>query len=527
MMYFTFDDDGDEYELTRRGLLKAGGGAAVGVGALGLIGGLAESAEAAPKPKRGGTLLMTTTFASANDSLDYQASGNPNVAMFAMQVYDKLVTHGVDFKSRPVLAKRWRSNSKATVWTFYLRRGVRFSDGTPLTAKDVKYSIGRVLDRSVRSGAYNRLAASLDVDGIQVLDAHTIRFKLKRADAEFDLALGQRQCAIAKSGTISRGRRAIGTGPFMVKSFTPGGTWELVRNPHYWQKGLPYLDGVRFVATADPGRLLQSVASGSAHLSGFLPYGQLAGLKRSSSAKLLTAPSSAFMYTVMETRAKPFDDPRVVRAFKLAVNRQAVINASARGSRPTSDVMCAASSKYYPAKLGVRKQDIEAARRLLAQAGHRNGVELELFTAPFAAGVVEYATAMRQIVAPAGFRLKVTQTDVTTWATKVWQKEPLYCSYTAVRPPLSAMSAYSISGAAYPEGHFTSKKLDNLVVRALATTNVAERTRLTKECFMLLADRGPLSIPMSVTIPWAAKKNLYGAEVVIEDFVHLHKAYLA
>lgn len=480
------------------------------------------STTAKGSPKTGGVLRLASTWASASETLDPQTPLAGNDSTLNSQIYERLVRYDDDFNLTPELATKWESSADAKDWTFHLRPNVKFSDGSPFTSKDVAATIERVLNPKTGSSAMSSVAAGLDAKGIEIVDDVTITFHLKTPNAVFPEVLGQRSVAIAKAGTADS-KQPVGTGPFMVKSWTPGANWEIVRNPNYWEKGLPYLDGVRYVNGSDPTQLLQSVQSGTADLAGYIAYAQVPQAE-SSGVKLVQAKASAYMYTVMDPRQKPWNDPRVIKAFKLAVDRQAVINASVQGSQPTSDVLSTPGSRFYPPDLGVREQNIDEAKQLLSEAGYPNGIDAELAVTDLTAGMTDFAAAMKEVVAPAGFRLAIKQFDTNAFLSKVWQKAPLYVMYAAARPPLLAMDLLYTKGAPWSEG-FQNEQLDQLVQQAYRTVNAGARTKLIQQAFAILADEGNESVPVSLTQAWAAKKNLEGVEPGGEDTLRLKRAY--
>src|SRR5215211_7123775 len=248
-----FDDDQFLKELTRRQLLKGAAGIAAGASVLGLAGcggdeggGGAEGGTATGQVKRGGILQVSFSDSSTDESLDPAISELNNDSFYTGQIYEGLTVADTEWGVHPVLAEKWEPNEDASEWTFTLRQGVTFHDGTPFTSKDAAYSIGRLLDEDIGSPLFSRLQPSLDPDGIAAPDEQTLVLTLKRPDSLIPLALGARHAMVVKDGTTEFSvETAIGTGPFKVKSFQPGQSWEVEKNASYWEKGLPYLDGIR------------------------------------------------------------------------------------------------------------------------------------------------------------------------------------------------------------------------------------------------------------------------------------------
>jgi peptide/nickel transport system substrate-binding protein len=250
-----FDEEQLRRELTRRQLLKGAAGIAAGATVLGIAGcggeegtGAGTSGTPTSEVKPGGILQISFSDSSTDESLDPAISELNNDSFYTGQIYEGLTVADTDWGVHPVLAEEWESNEDASEWTFTLRQGVTFHDGTPFTAKDAAYSIGRLLDEDVGSPLFSRLEPSLTADGIEARDDQTLVLTLKRPDSLMPLALSARHAMVVKDGTSEFDvANAIGTGPFKVKSFRPGESWEVEKNTSYWEQGLPYLDGIRGV----------------------------------------------------------------------------------------------------------------------------------------------------------------------------------------------------------------------------------------------------------------------------------------
>src|SRR5258706_10325714 len=156
-------------------------------------------------------------------------------------VYEPLVDRDDHLRPIPVLAESWESNSDGSVWTFKLRRGVKFHDGSELQAEDVVFTYRRLLDLKIAPRAAAGLSF-LKADGIEAVDAYTVRFKLAKPVAELPLLIATKYAMVvsrtAKSEDLKL--RENGTGPFVQERFSPNGPVRILkRNPNYWQSGLP------------------------------------------------------------------------------------------------------------------------------------------------------------------------------------------------------------------------------------------------------------------------------------------------
>jgi peptide/nickel transport system substrate-binding protein len=521
--------------ITRGQLLKRGAGFAAGVSVVGLAaacGGDGEEAgtgaeEAPGEPRRGGILQVSFSDSSTDESLDPAISELNNDSFYTGQIYEGLTVSNLEWEPQPVLAESWEPNEDATEWTFTLRQGVTFHDGTPFTSSDAAYSIGRLLDENVGSPLFSRLQPSLDPDGIQTPDEATLVLTLKRPDSLMPLALSARHAMIVKDGTSEFGvETAMGTGPFKIKSFQPGQSWEVERNESYWEEGVPYLDGLRGVVIGEQSTKVQSVTAGQAHIADPIDYSAASTVQGSSAAELLEFKGSTYLLIVMDQTKEPFNDERVVDAIKMAVDREQVLQAVFQGYGDVSaDVPVPPTDAFYPTDLDPA-QDIEGAQALLAEAGYPDGIDVELFTSASYGGMVDIAVAFQQVVEPAGIRVRINQWSPDTYWDQVWLVKPMYVSYYTRRHPNEILSVTYASNAPWNECKLKNPNLDDLLAEGLRTTDPEEQKGIYQDALREVADKHGTSIPAFVSKLWVKKTNVTGEELELSRGMLMRKASL-
>lgn len=496
------------FAFTRRELLKYSG-YGLAAAALGSILRVPDSV-AQGSPKRGGILQLSVGFASNSDRLDPARIRVGNDALVCGQIYERLTRFDADWTISPELATRWDISSDATRWTFHLRPNVRFHDGTPFTAEDVAHSMRRILDKSLGSPHFGILSATLAPEAIQVIDPLTIAFNLKAPDSLFALTVGDKKVGIVKAGTTNVTlKTAIGTGPFKIVSFTPGEGWEIKRHDGYWGAGLPYLDGARLINIADPAAELLSIRSGSTHVGTVRDFAAAQQVLESKNMTILEAKNAGFVYVAMNKSVPPFDDPRVVEAIKIAVNRERMLSVALHGyGTLTTDVQLAHTSQFYPSNLGIKKQDIKRSRELLAAAGHPNGIEFELFTSSGLLGMREHATVFAEMVAAAGIRAKITEWNPATYWSEIWLKRPVYVSFFNARHPSQMLSLLYTSNASWPEQKFSNARVDEIAKEARRTSDTKKQAVLYQEAVRLVANGAGSSVASSVSKLYAQKRGV-------------------
>jgi peptide/nickel transport system substrate-binding protein len=512
--------------LSREEFLRGTAGLAAAGTGMGL---LIPSALASGEVKKGGTLHVVYTDTSAAETTDPTVQTGIAVSQPPLNnTYDRLtyIVPGT-WAVRPRLATSWKASRDAKTWTFRLRKDVKFHNGKPLTSKDVAWSYRHILDKKNGSSAYARLANELDPSGISTPDAHTVVFRLKKPDAQFPIFAGTYQTGIYPNGTNPK-KDPIGTGPFMIKSWKPTLGWEIVRNPNYWVKGLPYLDSVRAVYIADPNTKVQAVTSGSAEISDRIPLSQVASIRRNKNLRLFTLPGAVFIdYSFDHTQA-PYTDARVYKAIKTAVNRKTLLQAAIQGQGVlTGDVPELPSDPFYPPKRGVPGPNIAEAKRLLRAAGHGSGLQITLTTADTYPGTVEMATALKSVLAPAGIDLNIEKFPTDTFWSDAWLHKPAFTSYWNHRHPREVLELLYRTGAVWNESKFYDKTLDRLILAGASTVDPAKQRSIFRQALLRVATESGVGISFHVNGVHVAKKKVNGIKVDPQIMLILEKAWLS
>src|SRR5919204_4317080 len=505
------DTESTQRELSREQFLRGTAGLVAAGTGMGL---LVPSASARSGVKRGGILVYAYTDTSAAETTDPTVQTGIAVSQPPLQnTYDRL-TYIVPnvWKVLPQLAVSWTATPDAKQWTFKLRPGVKFSNGKTLDSKDVKWSFTHILDKKNGSSAYARLSDELSPAGILTPKTDTVVFKLRKPDAQFPIFAGQYQAGIYPAGTDPK-KNPIGTGPFMIKSWKPTQGWEIVRNPHYWRRGVPYLDGIRAVYIADPNTKVQAVTSGSADLSDRIPFTQVASIKKNPSLRLFVLPGGVSPDYSFDATQEPFTDPRVAQAIKIAVNRKVLLQAAVQGNGSTvGDVPELTIDPFYPPTRGVPAQNIAQAKALLKAAG-KTDVSFTLTTADVFPRQIEMAAALKEVVAPAGINITIEKYPNDTFWSDAWLHKPAFTSYWNHRHPREILALLYKTGAVWNESKFNSPKVDHIVDAAASTLSATKQRALFRAAFMEVATKSGVGISFFVNNTHVAKKRVNGVVV--------------
>lgn len=391
--------------MNRRGFLK--GSAAAMAGAYGLSWGAARAAIpmefdgskfqlAAPEanPKSGGVLRYGITMRPPH--LDFHQSGTVNNLGSQGCMYDNLIRHDPRDSGQsiiPDLAHSWEISKDGKTYTFFLRKGVLFSDGAELTADDVKATFDRIV-KPPEGINIPRSALFTSVSEVNVRDKHTVEFKLEvpRPPSFIMAAIASGWNGIVRKKTLEDNnynlRKTLdvpGTGPFRSVRRVEQEVWVMEKNPDYWMEGLPYLDGIEFYHG-----LPFSPELGSAFLAGRTDYARLIDpvtRREVDSRDGMTGTDyfqSVIQATWVNAKREPLNDPRVRRALHLALDRPVLVDVVKDVAPmmvggfiyPFSDV--ATPKEKLVQRLGYQPDtsaSIAEAKALLAAAGHPNGLQ--------------------------------------------------------------------------------------------------------------------------------------------------------
>ena len=320
---------------------------------------------------------------------------------------------------------------------------------------------------------------------------------------------------------------AIGTGPFKLKSWQAATSWEVERNPNYWETDLPYLDGVREVVNTESAARVQGVLSGDFGLAEEIDYSSAKSLMSDPQAQVLAFEKGVVRILVTDCSVKPWTDERVRMAFKLAMNRDIAVQSVYQGlATATSDINLLPSDPYYPPDLGVRAYDPEKARSLLAEAGYPDGMDVELMTSNVYGGMPDLAVTYAQTAQQAGIRATIKQAAAATYWDKIWMVRPFYTTYWQPNyPPDDLWYMYG------PKSVYNEAKLDmpvfaQLFDQVLRTGDTQKQIELTQQGHLIAADKWAHIIPAVCKSPWLASPKLKGVQGDPSMFrVRLKRAY--
>jgi len=425
----------------------------------------------------------------------------------------------------PVLATSWSANSTADVWTFKIRKGVTFHKGHPLTADDVVYTYQLQSNPKSSSNALSAFGGVLLPAGVVKVDDYTVAFHLEAPNGNFPYLTSSDNynMIILPSGYAPADWQStfIGTGPFILKSYTPKVGASFTRNPSYWgTKALPAATEFTFYDTQTPAVL--ALTAGTIDVVGQFSVSGAEQLL-SGGYNIIKLKSSAHRELSMRCDQAPFTDPRVRQAIALTLDRPAIVQALFKGyadignDSPFAPVFPSANTSAPQ-----RAENLKEAKALLAAAGHASGFTTQLVTEQFLE-IPEFAQIVAQSAAAIGVKisLKVESSSAyygqATFGNSDWLDATMSLVDYGHRSvpnvfltaPLETTNAKAGTGA-WNAAHFADSQYDKLAAQYIAAIDVASQRSIAGQIETLLLDQTPIIYAYFYNYLTATASNVSG-----------------
>lgn len=484
----------------------------------------------------GGTLIVGRGGDSA--ALDPAIVTDGESLKIAQQVFDTLL----DYKEgttevMPSLAESWTISDDALTYTFKLREGVKFHDGTDFNADAVVFNFNRWGDTKSK---YKFEGDSFDyydsmfgpeedrvIASVTATDPTTVVFKLNKPQAPFLQNLAMTCFGIASPKAIEDEKanfksNPVGTGPFVFKEWKRSDSITLDKNPNYWQEGLPKMDQVIIRSIPDNTARYNALQNGEIDMMEDLSPDDLATLEANPALQKINRPPFNVAYLGFNTTKKPFDDPKVRVALNYAVDKKGLIDAFFAGQAEPAVNPIPPTLWGYNKSVEDYPYDLAKAKQLLADAGYPNGLDQELtFYAmpvprPYMPDGRKVAEVIQASFEQIGVKVKIESPE---WATyledlKNGTKDDLFIiGWTGDNGdpdnffyPL--LDKDSIGGNNYSQ--YDSEEFHDLIVKAQQETDQAERSKLYEQAQVIVKKDAPW-VPLVHSTPLlAAKAELKG-----------------
>ena len=408
---------------------------------------------------------------------------------------------------KPVLAIGWSPNSKADVWTFHIRQGVKFHNGQPLTADDVVYTYQLQTNPSGKSNALSAFGGVLVPSGVKKVDDFTVEFHLLAPNGNFPYLTSSdnyNMIILPKGYDPAKWESTfIGTGPFKLGSYTPKSGATFTRNEAYWgTMAKPSQTQFTFYDTQNP--MVLALTGGTIDVVGQFAVSGAEELL-TGSYNIIKLKSSAHRQLSMRNDQAPFTDPRVRQAIALTLNRPQIVQALFKGYADVGN-----DSPFAPVfpstntTVAQRTADISKAKSLLSAAGHPSGFSTQLVTENFVE-IPQYAQIVAESAKAIGVNISLKVESSTQYYGKATFGNSDWLDATMslvdyghrsvpnvfLTAPLETTNAKAGTGA-WNAAHFSNAQYDKLVTQYIAAADLSTQKNLAGQIETLLLDQTPI-----------------------------------
>jgi peptide/nickel transport system substrate-binding protein len=435
-------------------------------------------------------------------------------------VFDRLIGVDEGFAPIPELALSWSSNVDLTEWTIQLRTGVKFHDGSEFDSEDVVYSIKRMIDPEFDSPIRAVLGV---ISSVRAVSKYEVLLTLATGEADLPLLLADYRALMTPVDSQSTiGKEPVGTGPFKMEVFDPAGTTVLLANEEYFF-GRPQLDKIEVITFADSQSAAQALAGDQVDLLLAIDGKSSSMFGDKTKFTLQSIPSGDWNAIDFRVDREPFGDARVRKALRIAADRQVIADTvlGVGGGVVTCDTPVWSADPYRWD--GDCPKDTEGAKKLLAEAGHPNGIEIEIYTSDVEVHMVELVTAYKDQVKDAGIRVTIRMADASGFWDDVWMKESAFVDSWGQRPATQVLNEVYRSTATWNPTGQADTELDKMLDGARATKNQAERAKKYAKIQEWLFENSAIFVPYHKTLTRAMSAKVKGIEPIVIDAVRWEK----
>lgn len=462
-----------------------------------------QTEEAAGTPKTGGTLLMARDFET--QSLDPMGPADNGSIFARVQIFNTLVEADPDTLPDvgPGLAESWESSEDGLTWTFHLR-DAKFSNGDPVTAEDVKFSLDRFIDPEIN---VNIPSLAFGIESVDIVDDRTVQINLAHPVGALLENLSVFPASIVSQKQVeAEGDEAwqapVGTGPFMVEEWVPGSHLLLERNPNYWEEGKPYVDEVRMDFIPDANARMLKIQSGEADIAEGVPFSQIQQLEGAEGFEIDVQPVAGYEGVFLNHNVAPLGDENVRKALNYATDKEAINQAIFGGvAEVANDMIPRGNYTADTSTVPAYDYDLDEAKRLMAESSSPDGFSAT-FTYP-AGDIVhkELATILQAQWAEIGVDVTLEEVDAGSLFDRYlagdWQISiplPHFTADVTVNDEVAALFWDTNEGnalRAWATGWPVPPELYDITQEALKATSDEQRGELWPQVQQLAMDGAP------------------------------------
>ncbi|MDQ0391122.1 ABC transporter substrate-binding protein [Labrys monachus] len=452
-------------------------------------------------------------------TIDPIASSDNASIWLELQVYDQLVRPSEDgTRLEPGIAESWTISPDGKQFRFKLRPDAKFSDGQPVTAADVAFSLQRASSEKSEWARFFKPITHYDV-----VDDHTIVMTLDKPFTPILNNLALFSASILPAKLVEAQGAAffdhpIGSGPFVLKSWSRGQGQELEKNPNYWEKGKPAIDGASIEVVPEDNSRVLKLKAGELDAIINVPFNQAESLKSDPDVQVGVAPVFRIDLVQLNTTRKPFDNKAVRQALNYALDKAAIVKGILRGNaKPaTSSIPVMA---YHDSALKPYPLDLAKAKALLAEGGVPDGFKTSMLVSAGDATERQVASAIQASLKKIGVDVALqTIEDSSQFSTTKsgnYEMSLSYATSDTIDPDqLVGFTAVNPERANAFHTQWKSDRVNELYAAERATPDGPERGKQFQEIEQIVHDGAPFIFLYTPNAPYAARKNVSGFEVL-------------
>lgn len=451
---------------------------------------------------RGGEARVTVSRTAEN--LNPILHVNAPEYMTTSWMYSKLTQVDTNLEVHPDLATDWEANDDVTQWTFHLRDDATFHhNGEQVTAEDVKATLETIQDEDIGSPGQGAIGP---IESVDVVDETTAQVNMSGPYADLPKMVGSQYCGIVPADVIENDFDSLattdyGSGPFILEEFEIGSHSILSRNDDYYLQDengnqLPYLDGITQNVYPEEAAELSALESQQADITLEVSSSSWSRVQNMNGVNPHRTAGGTFANVVMRSDEPPFDDNRVREAFKLAIDRETLLEGAVNGLGTIAQDSPISPAYEYHTELPERERDLERARELLDEAGYGDGLELTLYAADSPAVRVDTAVLYKEQLAEIGVDVEVQQVSYDRYLSEIWTQATFYVGYYGLRYAEDGILYLLLhSDGSWNEAHWSDEEFDQALEEARQVTDPERRQELYGRAQEILYERGPFLIP--------------------------------
>jgi peptide/nickel transport system substrate-binding protein len=476
-----------------------------------------------PSDAGGSTTATKTLSISLNadpPKLDPAYSSALVDRMVFQSIFDKLVDLDKNGDIVPMLAEKWEVSDDKKTYTFKLRQGVKFHDGTDFNAEAVKFNFERNMAKdSVRR---NELKA---VDKVTVVDPYTVKVELKHPFAPFLTVLTDRAGMMVSPEAVKKAgkdflNKPVGTGPFIFKQRVKGSTITLEKNPNYWRKGLPKLDKVVYKIIPDENVALMNLKSGDVDITNRFPPKEIANVKNDPKITVINEESFGYLGFFLNTSKPPFNQKELRQAVDLLIDREAIVNVALSGIATPGHSPFSSKHFAYGDSDKFEKPDVAKAKDLLEKAGKANGFSftLKIGTTPLNQQVGQM---IQNMLKPAGINVKLEKVEFGTLLEQSdkGNMEATLLGWSGRPDPDQNIYDFFVTDGAQNDSRFSNPEVDKLLNAARAEMDEGKRKAMYDEVMKILHEEVPYIYLYHEHNVFGISKSVQGFEYVPDGLI--------